>query len=297
MRILVAGASGYIGSALRRRLRNSGHQVIQLVRRPTDAPDQVYWRPSTEGLEPSVLDGAAAVINLAGADPGGKRWTPEYKRLLRASRVNPTEALARAIAAAADPPGVLINASAVGYYGECGDTEVTEASGPGQGYFAELVQAWEQATEPASDAGARVVCLRSGLVIGAGSGLLKPMFPLFKMGLGGRLGSGRQWMPWISLADELAAIEFLLGADQVAGPVNLCGPAPVRNAEFAAAFGRAVHRPAVLPVPAFALRLVLGEVAEVGLVSQRVLPAVLTGAGFAFQHRELAAAFADALHR
>src|SRR5947209_157153 len=259
MRIVVGGSSGFIGTALVDRLRGSGHEVLRLVRRDPAGEDEVAWRPSVEPLDPAVLDGADAAVNLAGVGVGDHRWNEAYKALIRSSRLNSTGALATAVAAAAAPPRVLLNASAVGYYGDTGDREVDESAPPGTGYFPTVCQAWEAATQPAEDAGIRVAHLRTGLVLGPGGGLLKPMLPLFRLGLGGRLGSGRQWMPWISLADEVAAIEFLLSADAVTGAVNLTGPAPVTNAEFTRTLGRVLHRPAVLPVPVAALRVVLGE--------------------------------------
>jgi uncharacterized protein len=295
MRILVAGSSGYIGSALVRQLREAGHTVVRLVRREPDRPDEVYWRPNSDDLDPGVVDGTGAAINLAGAGVGDRRWTDEVKKLLRSSRVNATAALARAVSIAADPPRVLLNASAVGYYGEAGDTELPESAPPGTGFFPELAQAWEAATQPAEQVGVRVVHLRSGLVLGPGGGMLQPLLRLYRLGLGGRLGSGRQWMPWVSLADEVGAIEFLLDADGVAGAVNLTGPAPVRNAEFNRSLARLLHRPAVLPVPAVAIRLVLGEFGAEILRSQRVLPTALAAAGYPFRHATLGDALAWAV--
>jgi len=254
MRIVVGGSSGFIGTALVDRLRAAGHDIVRLVRRDSAAPDEVTWRPSVAPLDPSTVDGADAVVNLAGVGVGTHRWNAAFKALIRASRVNSTEALAAAVAAAKAPPRVLLNASAVGFYGDTGDREVDESGPAGDGYFPDVCRAWEAATEAAEAAGIRVAHLRTGLVLGPGGGLLKPLLPLYRFGLGGPLGNGRQWMPWISLADEVAAIEFLLTADAVTGAVNLTGPAPVTNREFARTLGRVLHRPAVLPVPAFALR-------------------------------------------
>jgi uncharacterized protein (TIGR01777 family) len=295
MRILMAGSSGYLGGHLVPRLREAGHEVVRLVRREPDGPDQVYWRPNQEDLVPGVVDGAGAVINLAGAGVGEHRWTEEFKQLLRSSRVNPTAALARAVSLSADPPRVLLNASGIDFYGDAGDEELTEAAPAGKGFFPDLCQAWETATLPAEQAGVRVVHLRTGPVLGPGSEVLKPLLRLFRLGLGGRMGSGRQWFPWISLADELAAIEFLLGAEEVTGPANLVGPTPVRNAEFARTLGKIVHRPAVLPTPAAALRLVAGELADQVLTSKRAVPAALATAGYPFQHPSLADALSYAI--
>jgi uncharacterized protein (TIGR01777 family) len=240
------------------------------------------------------VDGADAAINLAGVGVGDHRWSTEYKKLLRSSRINSTDALAIAIAGAERPPRVLLNASAVGFYGDTGDTETDESGPAGTGFFPELCKDWEATTGPARQAGIRVVHLRSGLVLGLGGGLLKPMLPLFKLGLGGRMGNGRQWMPWISLADWLGAVEFLLTAD-IPGPVNVVGPAPVRNAEFARAFGRVLHRPALLPEPGFALRIAVGEFGLEALASQRIMPAALTAAGYGFEHRDVGAALRAAV--
>jgi uncharacterized protein (TIGR01777 family) len=296
MRIVIGGASGYLGRPLVDRLRAAGHEVVRLVRRDPAAPDEIAWRPNQEPLDPAVVDDADAAINLAGVGVGDHRWTEDYRKLIRTSRINSSETLARALAAAQRPPRVLLNASAVGYYGDTGDREVDEGATAGSGFFPEVCHAWEAATAPAEEAGIRVVHLRTGLVLGPGGGVLGPMLPLFKLGLGGPLGSGRQWMPWISLTDELSAIEFLLTAD-VTGAVNLTGPAPVRNKEFARTLGRVLRRPAVLPVPALLLRLVIGDFGREAVVGQRVLPAVLAGAGYGFEHPDLESALRWALHR
>lgn len=295
MRILVAGSSGYIGTALTVRLRGAGHDIVRLVRRKPARPDEVSWRPDEEDLDPAVVDGAHAAINLAGAGIADRRWTEEYKRLLGSSRINPTATLARAIGLAADPPRVLLNASAVGYYGDRGDAELTEDSPAGQGFFAELCQAWEAATQPAEQAGIRVAQLRTGLVVGPHGGALRPLVRLFRLGLGGRLGSGRQWMPWISIEDELDAIAYLVTAERVRGPVNLTAPEPVRNEEFTRILAAALHRPAVLPVPGAALRLATGDLGTELVASQRILPNVLLSAGYAFRYPQLPPALASAL--
>jgi uncharacterized protein (TIGR01777 family) len=287
MRILVAGSSGYLGEHLVNRLREAGHQVVRLVRREPDQPDQVYWRPNQEDLDPAVVDGAHAAINLAGAGVGDQRWTDDFKQLLRSSRVNPTAVLAKAVSLAADPPRVLLNASGIDYYGDAGDAELTEDAPAGTGFFPELCLAWEAATQPAEQAGIRVVHLRTSAVLGPDSAVLRPLVRLFKLGVGGRMGSGRQWLPWISLADWVAGVEFLLGAEDVTGAANLSSPAPVRNAEFARTLGSVLHRPALLPVPGAALRLVAGELADQLLTSKRAVPAALAAAGYPFQHPNL----------
>jgi uncharacterized protein len=283
----VAGASGYLGRPLVQRLREGGHSVVRLVRRAPGADDELQWDPGSP-LDPRVVEGFDAAVNLAGAGVGDKRWSASYKRVLVESRVQPTATLARALAAAASPPGVLLNASAVGYYGDRGDEELTEESSGGTGFFPDLVRRWEAATGPARDAGIRVAHLRTGLVLGPGGGLLGPLLPLFKLGLGGRMGSGRQWMPWISLADEIGAIEHLLTA--AVGPVNVTGPAPVRNSDFARTLGKVLGRPALLPAPVTGMRLVAGEFGGEAVTSQRVHATVLPRSGYRYTHGDLESA-------
>ncbi|GIH18749.1 TIGR01777 family oxidoreductase [Rugosimonospora africana] len=289
MRIVIGGASGFIGKPLVQRLRDSGHDVVRLVRREPSGPDEVAWRPNQGELDPAVLDGVDAVINLAGVGVGDQRWNDEFKKLLRSSRINATSTIAKSAAAAQSPPRVMINASAVGYYSDTGERETDESGPPGDSFLADLCQAWEAATTPAEQAGVRVVRIRSGLILGPGGGFLKPLMPLFKYGLGGKLGSGRQWMPWISLADELSAIEFLLRTD-IAGSVNLTGVAPVRNAEFTRTLAGVLGRPALFTVPAPVLRVATGEFAHEAVISQRVLPGVLTASSFRYEHQDLRSA-------
>ena len=296
MRIVLAGASGFLGSHLRRRLTRDGHDLVQLVRRPPAHDGQRAWRPERGELDPATVDGADAVVNLAGLGVEDKRWDDTVRAELVSSRVDPTATLAKAIAElpVSARPGVLVNASAVGYYGDTGDRETDEESAPGTGFFPDLCRAWEAATEPASRAGVRVVRLRTGLVLDGGGGLLKPMLLAFRLYAGGRLGNGRQWMPWISMRDWVSAVCFLLEST-VDGPVNVVGPAPVRNAEFTRALARVVHRPALVPVPTFALRIVLGQFANEAVASQRVMPAVLNRAGFSFADPTLDDALRSAL--
>jgi hypothetical protein len=294
MRIVMSGASGFLGHHLVRRLRAEGHQVVRLVRRPPRADDEASWDPADHKLDPAVLSGTDAVVNLSGAGVGDRRWSAAYRRAIRDSRVDTTATVTAAIVSAEHRPPILLNASAVGWYGDTGDHAVDEDSPPGTGFFPEVCEAWEAATAPASDAGVRVTKLRTGLVLHASAGLLKPMLPLFRMGLGGRLGSGRQYMSWISLADWLGAVGFLLGRE-IAGPVNVTAPYPETNSDFTRALGATVGRPAVLPVPAPALRIALGGFANEALTSQRVLPGVLTRAGYRFEHPELSAALRWAL--
>ena len=297
MRVAVAGSSGFLGSHLVAALRSDGHAVVRLVRRPPDGPDEVRWDPSAGVLAPEALAHVDAVVNVTGATIGRPWWSDAYRRKIRDSRVGPTATLARAVAALDHRVAVLLNASAVGYYGDTGDRPVDEQSPPGQGFLPDLAQAWEAATAPAADAGARVVRLRTGLPLHRDGGLLKPMLLPFRLGLGARLGSGRQYLPWISLADWLGAVRFLLARRDVAGPVNLTGPDPVTNAEFTRVLADVLHRPAVLVVPGAALKLALGPFGAEVLVSQRVLPGVLTRSGYAFQHTDLAAALRAALAR
>jgi uncharacterized protein (TIGR01777 family) len=288
MKVVISGSSGLIGSALVANLRADGHDVRRLVRRTPGAADEVQWQPSTRHLDPAVVDGVDAVVHLAGAGIGDHRWTDDYKREIRDSRVDGTTAVATAIAAAAEPPRVLL--SAVGYYGDTGDNIADESTPSGDGFLASVVRDWEQSTGPAADAGVRVVTTRTGLVLSRDGGLLGQLLPLFRLGLGGRLGSGRQWMSWISIADHVAAMRYLLSQD-IAGAVNLTAPEPVRNKEFTKALARAVHRPAIAIVPSKALKIALGGFAEEGaLVSQRVLPVRLEDSGFTFTFADIDAA-------
>jgi len=294
MRVLIAGASGLIGSALGTRLRESGHDVRTLVRRPTDRPGEFSWNPPSGRLDAAALDGVDAVVNLCGSPMVSGRWSAARKQMIADSRLEPTVVLAEAVAE--HGIGVLVNASGIGFYGDTGDTTVDETHPAGDGFLASLCVDWEGATAPASDAGARVVSLRTGLVLSGRGGLLGALKPLFWLALGGRLGDGTQYMPWISLTDEVSAIMYALDNDTVSGPVNLCGPAPATNAEFTKAMGRALHRPAPWWVPAAALKVALGEAADqMALISQRAVPRKLETSGFAFTHPDLDSALAAAL--
>jgi uncharacterized protein len=284
VKIAVTGSSGLIGSALLPVLRDDGHTVLRLVRRPPAAADEVRWDPDRHELDPAVLAETDAVVNLAGAGIGDKRWSGERKKAILDSRVNATETVAAALAAEPRDGRVLLSGSAIGWYGDTGDTAVDETAPAAGDFLAEVTRRWEDATGLASEAGVRVALLRTGLVCGPG-GLLGKLVPLVKLGLGGPLGSGRQWWSWISLADEVGAIRHLLTAD-VSGPVNLTGPAPLTNRDFTKTLGRVLHRPVIAPpVPAAVLRLVVGEFADVGIVAgQRVLPRVLEQTGYQFRH-------------
>ncbi|MGY1638516.1 TIGR01777 family oxidoreductase [Geodermatophilus sp. SYSU D00742] len=300
MKVAVTGSSGLIGSHLVPALRADGHEVLRLVRRTPRTADEHRWDPEHHRIDPALLADVDAVVNLAGVGIGDRRWTGKHKQRVLASRVDATRTVSEAMAAAAvaDPtrPRVLLSGSAVGWYGDTGDRVVDESAPAGEDFLARVCTEWEAATAPAADAGIRVALLRTGLVLGPG-GLLGRLAPLFKAGLGGRLGSGRQYWPWISLTDEVDAIRFLL-ATPVTGPVNLTAPAPVTNAEFTRALARVLHRPALLPVPGTALRLVVGEFAPVGvLAGQRAVPARLEEAGFSWTHADLETALRAALHR
>ena len=296
MRIVIGGATGLIGTALAARLEQDGHEVTRLVRRPPTGPGQVRWDPRRP-LDPAILSGSDAVVSLSGAPIAGGWWTQSRKRELRDSRVSATATLVTAIRAAAVAPPVLLSGSAIGWYGDTGGREVDETAPAGSGFLPALVTDWEAAAAPASDAGTRVVTLRTGLVMSGQGGLLGPLAPLFKLGLGARLGGGRQYVSWIALADHVRAARFLLEHADIAGPVNLTAPAPVTNTEFTAALGRAAHRPALLRVPAPLLRAGLGELSSELLGSARVLPVRLLAAGFTFRYPGIDAALAAALAR
>jgi uncharacterized protein (TIGR01777 family) len=291
MNVVVTGSTGLIGAALVANLRADGHDVRRLVRRAPAAADERQWEPASGRLDPDVLAEVDVVVHLAGAGIGDKRWTQQYKRLVLDSRVEGTSTIARAVAERPADKPLLLSASGVGYYGDTDEEAVDETAGRGAGFLADVVERWEQATRAASDAGARVVLLRSGIVLSPKGGALGKVLPIFKLGLGGRLGSGRQWMSWIALADHIAAIRFLIDQTGISGPVNLTAPEPARNRDYTKAIARAVRRPALLPVPAAALRLALGDFADEGdLVSLRVLPARLEAAGFRGSYDDVDAA-------
>jgi len=297
MKVAVTGSSGLIGTALVAALRADGHEVIRLVRVAPAPPDAVAWDPRADrgGLGPRSLDGVAAVVHLAAAGVADKRWTPRYQAEIRDSRARGTQALAGALAAMATPPAVLLSGSAIGWYGDTGGREVTESDPAGSGFLSEVVRDWEAATGSAAQAGIRVVTLRSGLVLSSRGGILARLLPLFRLGLGGRIGTGRQVMSWIGLSEWVAAARFLLGRDDVHGPVNLTTPCPVSNAEFTSALAAAVHRPALMLVPVPALKVAIGGVSSDILSSARVLPRRLLDEGYQFRHPAIAEALAAEL--
>ena len=297
MRVAVAGASGLIGTALVSHLESWGHQVVRLVRdRASRADDTRYWNPATGDIDDDAFDGIEGVVNLAGAGIGDRRWSERRKRELRLSRVDSTELLVEAIAAAATPPSVLVAGSAVGFYGDRGDEVLDEQSGPGTGFLATLTADWEAAALGAESAGIRVALARTGLVVSDNAPFLTRMLPLFKLGLGGPLGNGRQWWPWIALEDEVRALAFLLEAE-VSGPVNLCAPNPVTNKEFTQTLASILHRPAALAVPRLGPRLLLGKELADGLLfsSTKAHPLALDNAGFEFRHPDLHPVLEEAL--
>jgi uncharacterized protein (TIGR01777 family) len=281
-RIAVAGASGLIGSALVRSLTADGHEVVRLVRRAPRTADEVRWDPERKYADAAGLAGCDAVVNLAGAGVGNRRWTEAYKARIRASRVLGTAALAEAVAALDERPRVFVNGSAIGIYGETGERPVDESAPAGEGFLPELCVEWEEAAAPAREAGVRTVFTRTGLVVSRKGGAWGRLFPLFRAGLGGRMGDGRQYWSFVALHDEVAAIRHLLDRDDLSGPFNLTAPQPLTNREITAAMGRVLHRPTLFAVPAPVLRGVLGEMAGDVLGSQRVLPTRLLESGFVF---------------
>lgn len=301
MRIAVTGSTGLIGSALVRSLLADGHEVVRLVRQRSrtgpqaDGTTGVGWNPQALQVDVAGLAGVEAVVHLAGAGIGERRWTAAYKEEIRSSRVLGTEAIAGALAGMKEPPRVLVNGSAVGYYGQTGARVIDEEAPLGDDFLAEVCAAWEAAARPAEEAGVRVAYARSGMVLSASGGAGARLFPLFRLGLGGRLGSGEQYWSVVSLADEVAALRFLIDTDGLSGPFNLTGPEPVTNRELTAVMGRVLGRPTPFPVPEFALKVALGEMAVEVAGSHRVVPRRLLEAGFTFRHPDAEAAVRAAL--
>ncbi len=281
--VAIAGSSGLIGSALVTALRTADVDVMRIVRRAPANANELHWDPDSGELDAGALRGVDAVVNMCGINVGQRRWSGAFKQNLRDSRITPTEVLAHAVAEAG--VDVLVNASAVGYYGDTRDHAVDETASAGTGFLAQLCVDWEDVTAPAHDAGARVVLARTGVVLAPAGGALRQLRPLFSVGLGARLGSGRQYMSWISLEDTVRALQHAISDTRLSGPVNLTGPAPVTNAEFTAALGRTVDRRTPLMLPGFVVRTALGEFADEALLSgQRAIPGVLERSGFEFHH-------------
>ncbi|MFE7315766.1 MULTISPECIES: TIGR01777 family oxidoreductase [unclassified Streptomyces] len=295
MRIAITGSTGLIGTALVRNLRADGHDVVRLVRRQPADTDEVTWDPKGRRLDPAALAGCEAVVHLAGAGVADHRWTAAYKQELYDSRVLGTRTLATALAALDVPPRVFVSGSAIGYYGDTGDRRTDESAPAGTGFLPELCVAWEDAAAPAQDAGIRTVFPRTGLVVAGSGGAWGRLFPVFRLGLGGRLGDGSQYWSFISLRDHIAALRHLLATEELSGPVNLTAPEPVTNREATAVMGRLLRRPTLCTVPAPVLRLVLGEFAGDVLGSQRIVPRRLLDSGFTFAHPRIGDAVRAAL--
>jgi uncharacterized protein len=297
MKVLISGATGLIGSALIPELESGGHQITRLTRSPGSGGD-VGWNPDVGEIDASRLEGHDAVVHLAGESIGEGRWTPEKKRRIRESRTKGTRLLAETIASLPEPPRVMVSASAVGYYGDRGNELLREDSGPGSDFLAEVCKAWEAAADPAREAGMRVVHLRNGIVLSTEGGALARTLPIFKLGGGGRIGSGRQWWSWVAMDDVVGAIVHALTDDSVEGPVNVGSPNPLTNAEYTRVLGKVLNRPTIFPLPAPAARLMLGEVADALLLaSQRMEPAKLEETGYEFRYPELEGALRHLLGR
>lgn len=293
----MSGSHGLLGSALVAELRGAGHETVSLVRSSPSAGD-VLWDPARGAIDADGLAGIDAAVHLAGESIAGLRWTPEKKARIRDSRIKGTHLLAGALAGLGRPPGVMVCSSAVGYYGDCGGEPLTEESPAGEGFLAGLCRDWEAAADPAREAGIRVVNARLGVVLSREGGALKQMLAPFKLGLGGKLGSGNQYFSWIAIDDGIAVLMFALERDELSGPVNGVAPEAVTNRELTKTLGRVLKRPAVMGVPRFALRILLGELADEGLLaSQRVLPAKLKAMGFGFRYPDLEGALRHVLGR
>ena len=297
MKIVVSGASGLIGTQLVAKLSSSGHEVVRLVRR-SPKPGEIQWNPKSGTLDAAALEGVDAVIHLSGAGIGDKRWTDGYRKEILDSRTATTALLATTMASLSRKPSVFLSGSAIGIYGARNDEHLTEVSTHGTGFLAEVCEQWEAAAKPAVDAGIRTVYLRTGIVLSPKGGALKKLLPLFKLGVGGKFGNGKQWQSWISIDDEIGAIEHLLTAN-VSGAVNLTAPNPVTNAEFTKVLASVLKRPAIVPVPTFAPKILLGgELADALLFTgQRVIPAALNASGYMFKHTTLESAFRSLLSK
>ena len=297
MKIVISGASGLIGTQLAKHLARNGHEVVRLVRR-TPKSGEVQWNPAAGSLDAAALEGSDAVIHLSGAGIGDKRWTNAYRKEILDSRTQTTALLANTIASLTQKPKVFLSGSAIGIYGARNDEQLTEVSTHGTGFLADVCEQWEAAAKPAVDAGVRTVFLRTGIVLTPKGGALKKLLPLFKLGVGGKFGNGKQWQSWISIDDEIGAIEHLLTAN-VSGAVNLTSPHPVTNAEFTKVLASVLKRPAIVPVPTFAPKILLGgDLADALLFTgQRVIPAALNASGYMFKHSTLESALRSLLSK
>ena len=297
MKIVISGASGLIGTQLVAKLSSSGHEVVRLVRRSPKS-GEIQWNPKSGTLDAAALEGTDAVIHLSGAGIGDKRWTSGYRKEILDSRTATTALLATTMASLSRKPSVFLSGSAIGIYGARNDEQLTEVSTHGTGFLAEVCEQWEAAAKPAVDAGIRTVYLRTGIVLTPKGGALKKLLPLFKLGVGGKFGNGKQWQSWISIDDEIGAIEHLLTAN-VSGAVNLTAPNPVTNAEFTKVLASVLKRPAIVPVPTFAPKILLGgELADALLFTgQRVIPAALNASGYTFKHTTLESALRSLLSK
>jgi uncharacterized protein len=285
--VAIAGASGFLGTALARHLSKEGYEVRRIGRASSRGAD-FHWDLDAGRLDPAALDGADVVVNLAGENVA-QRWTRDHKRAILASRLRSTEILAKTMAGVRTPPRVFLSTSAIGIYGARGNEALDETSTPGGGFLAEVVQQWEKAATPAHDAGVRLVHPRLGLVLHPDGGVLAKLIPVFNVGGGGKIGKGEQWMSWVGMHDVLRALVFLMVTDTLSGPVNITAPNPATNAQFSQTLGEVLHRPAIATVPEFAVKLMFGEMGEETLLSgQRVLPRRLLGANFRFEYPELA---------
>jgi uncharacterized protein len=298
MKVVIAGASGMVGRAVTVALRGAGHDVRRLVRRDVAEADEIAWRPETGEIDAGEWGATDAIVNLAGENLAAGRWTRARRDRILRSRTGSTRALVAAIGKLTRKPEVLLNASAVGFYGDRGEEVLTERSGVGQGFLPEVCLAWETHAEGASRVGVRTVCLRFATMLAVEGGALAKMLPVFRLGLGGRFGHGRQWMSWVSIDDAVGAILHTLADPRCSGPINIAAPEPVRNAEFAATLGRVLGRPASLPVPSWVLRGVFGQMADEALLaSTRAVPERLRETGFEFRHCTLETALRSALQK
>ncbi len=296
MKILISGSHGLVGTALIKSLEPEGHEIFRLVRRYPNSPSEIEWSPDRYSIALSLIEGFDAVVHLAGESIAEGRWTDDKKKRIRESRVKGTRLLGDALANLTKPPRTFVSASAIGYYGDRGEELLTESSPAGNDFLSEVCVEWEKATDLAREKGIRTVNCRFGIILSPDGGALKKMLPPFRMGLGGKIGDGKQWMSWIALDDVVGALKFLLSNDSLAGPMNFVAPNPVRNAQFTRTLGKVLSRPTFFPIPAFGIRLMFGEMADALLLSsQRCAPKRLQESGFEFQHPNLLEALRHSL--